>query len=402
MNYQYFVFSCCFSCLSIKRFYAKLNLYTDNEGYDLLIKDLNLPYEEVSLALNQLAEENSKLWVLGKLLTIQLQKSPFIHIDNDIYLWEKLPESNSSDFLIAQSSYKIPYMHTHSMNEILKKFHQIPSCITKPPTAKTKNTNIGVIGGNNTSFFQEYCQTAYQLLEKNKNCLDHIDIGPFNQVLDEYLFTSMVRDKKLDITYVIEDSPFDDLEDVNAAVRFNLTPVVNKYIHLLGNLKQNKYACEQLALRFEYEFPEYYQKALHLVKEKCGNKFMTDHIDRQREQRLKKAIPLLYNSSLTCLREKKLRLIENARIEKNENGESQATYSLIIPNTVTSIESVSLLKGTDVLLAYFQTPVTVDELLEELKFQNPHMEPLEYKKQEFKILDIITEKVMIDGLLEFV
>ncbi len=120
INYKYFILSCCYSCLTIKRYYNKIVLYSDDEGYELFIRNLKLPYDDVYLTLNQLVKENSKLWVMGKLSTIKLQEEPFIHIDNDIYLWEKLPESKSKDFLITQSNYKIPYMHTNSLRVILQ------------------------------------------------------------------------------------------------------------------------------------------------------------------------------------------------------------------------------------------------------------------------------------------
>ncbi len=257
------------------------------------------------------------------------------------------------------------------------------------------------MGGNNIPFFQEYCDMAYKLLNKNKSCLDKIDIGPFNQVLDEYLFTSMVRDKKLDITYVIKDSPFDDLEAVNAAVRFNLVPIVNKYIHLLGNLKQNKYACEQLELRFEYEFPEYYKKALTSIREKLRDAFDKNYLYEQRTNRLKKVIPILYKTDMTILKKMKLRLIANACIRGNKGEKAEEKYSLIIKDPMTGKESIDPLKGTDVILAYFQTPVSIDELSEELEIEDSKSDVTEFKKRQFKILDIVTEKVMIDGLLEF-
>jgi hypothetical protein len=35
---------------------------------------------------------NPDFWNLGKILNYSLQEEPFIHLDNDLYLWSALPE----------------------------------------------------------------------------------------------------------------------------------------------------------------------------------------------------------------------------------------------------------------------------------------------------------------------
>ena len=92
LSYKYFLYSLCFSCLTIKRHHKTLDLYTDDDGYDLFINKLKLPYDNVLVILNELNGEDHRLWVLGKLKAILLQDHPFIHVDNDVFLWDSLPD----------------------------------------------------------------------------------------------------------------------------------------------------------------------------------------------------------------------------------------------------------------------------------------------------------------------
>ena len=111
--------------------------------------------------------------------------------------------------------------------------------------------NVGIIGGNDIDFFQEFCDISYDLLEKNRESIHLVDVGGFNQMLEEYLFTSLARYKKREIHYLLESS---HQNFPPSHLHVNLVPVVYRYIHLIGKNKQNEYLCEQLELRLKYEF----------------------------------------------------------------------------------------------------------------------------------------------------
>ncbi|HEY6900432.1 MAG TPA: DUF6734 family protein, partial [Puia sp.] len=108
LNYKYFLLSSCYSCLTARRHHKAIDLYTDSKGYDLFIDMLNLPYNDVSTSLDELTDKDHQLWVLGKLRAIEQQRSPFIHIDNDVFLWDRLPLRSDSSFLIAQGPVPMP------------------------------------------------------------------------------------------------------------------------------------------------------------------------------------------------------------------------------------------------------------------------------------------------------
>ncbi len=71
------------SCCSLREHYDDVILYTDRQGYEVLIEKLRLPYTEVhvmyddSLCLPQ-------HWAYAKVKTYSLQTEPFLHVDGDI------------------------------------------------------------------------------------------------------------------------------------------------------------------------------------------------------------------------------------------------------------------------------------------------------------------------------
>src|SRR5690606_15158087 len=113
------------------------------------------------------------------------------------------------------------------------------------------------IGGNDIDFFQEFCEVSSSLLERNRQNLPLLNnMGGFNQMMEEYLFTRLAEYKRYKTSYLLDTTV--DKVYFNHILRINMVPLVYKYIHLLGAYKQNYYACEQLELRMKYEFPDHY------------------------------------------------------------------------------------------------------------------------------------------------
>jgi hypothetical protein len=86
-----------------RQHYPHTQLVTDEAGARILVDELELPFESVSTALDTLAAENPNWWALGKLEAYRRQKSAFIHLDTDVFLWQPLaPEFAGAD-VIAQN-----------------------------------------------------------------------------------------------------------------------------------------------------------------------------------------------------------------------------------------------------------------------------------------------------------
>src|SRR5690606_16040331 len=118
LNFRYFLISTSFSCLTLRKHHKQIELYTDAVGHEIFINTLKLPYDDISLALNQLDNEDHKLWILGKVMAIRMQTRPFIHVDNDAYLWKQLPVSSDPHYLIAESVAPMSADYRSSMNRV--------------------------------------------------------------------------------------------------------------------------------------------------------------------------------------------------------------------------------------------------------------------------------------------
>ncbi|HEY6900771.1 MAG TPA: DUF6734 family protein, partial [Puia sp.] len=284
-----------------------------------------------------------------------------------------------------------------SLAEVHKHFSWLPTALQVEKTQNIKGlANIGIIGGNNVGFFQEYCQSAKAMISKNEAVLPLINKGTFNQILDEFFFYCLAAEKGLEIDYLINTSPEVSIKHV---LRFNLVPLMDKYIHLVGIAKQSKYSCEQLELRFKYEFPEEYRFISRVISDKMPGVWDMESLETERLQRIYRTLPVLYECTVDQIVEKRIVLNEKYTIKENiGEQEEAATYSLHVETPEGVITSE--LREQDQLMAYFISPVSINDLLEELSSYNQDKQYLE--TQKIKLVDFALEKILIDGTLEFI
>lgn len=76
------------SSLTLRKYYEYVELYTDTHGFDVLIKQLQLPYSKAKVVFDDRTRYPKGLWALPKIKTYSLQEKPFIHVDGNIFIWE--------------------------------------------------------------------------------------------------------------------------------------------------------------------------------------------------------------------------------------------------------------------------------------------------------------------------
>lgn len=399
LNIKSLWLSITFSFYSAKRYYSKVHLVTDTEGYEILIKALRLPYDSVTTHLDILRNDDHRLWVLGKLAAIKLQTKPFIHIDNDVYLWQRIPFNSKINYLIAQSMIKMPGQYSNTLKEVFLHFDYIPECVKSYATQNSNYIiNAGIIGGNDLEWFQKYCSLADLFVDKNKSGLSKIDAGLFNTILDEYLFTSMAEQDKKKLSFLI-NVPAEDV--FKSIMRFNLVPFFDKYIHLVGHAKQNRLACEQLEYRFRYQFPKEYINFNNAISDIYPAELL-GNVENDRWEQIQKGFSVIYSTKIDGLLRKKITLSKHVKIETTLNEQDEKVFTLIVFNSKTGANERIKLKDTDEVLCNFQSPITIFELLEELKAEGFIKDESSFLDCRFKLIDFVTEKIIIEGLLEFV
>ena len=58
----------------------------------MLIDKLGLPYTNVFCDLDKLNGYHTQLWALPKLHTYTQQETSFLHVDSDVFIWEKFDD----------------------------------------------------------------------------------------------------------------------------------------------------------------------------------------------------------------------------------------------------------------------------------------------------------------------
>ncbi|HTF16471.1 MAG TPA: DUF6734 family protein [Chryseolinea sp.] len=403
LNFKYFLISTAYSCLTIRKQHKRLKLYTDSNGQGLFVDLMNLPYDDVSLSLNNLENEDHKLWILGKMMAIKDQSQPFIHVDNDLYLWEPLPQNPSPNHLISQSRVPIWGEYRSSLNEIFANFPFVPECLNERPTAKTMVANVGIVGGNDIDFFQEFCEISQSLLEKNRQYLPLVDAGGFNQMMEEYLFTSLARFKGREIYYLLESNAHDFPPSY---LNLNLVPIVYKYIHLIGLNKQNHFYCEQLSLRLGYEFPEQYKKVTEVINE--IQDFEYDHSISDRQNRILHAIRICYNYSLPQVEKMKIRIVDGIEIVP--------VFDYLDPERRYMVKETDVSSGNviyrslpyfsfelaDYWLKYFADTTSLAAILDGIKHEHNFNDDQEFQMLKYRLVNTITGNLVLVGIMEFV
>ena len=258
---KYFYFSTALSCLQLCKYYQKVELITDDFGMSLLVDKLKLPYTSVKLDLNILKNIHQDLWAMGKLKAYELQDEPFIHVDNDVYIWEKFPDKIENAQLISQNKEINFKVFNEPLEQIYSFFEYIPHFM-KCPKEELIMYNAGIFGGNDFSFFKKYVNHSYEFVNRNLNYLEKIDKGLFNCFYEQYVFHRLVDSEKRHVECLL------GVLDNNhkGLAEFAGVPTRTKFIHLLGFYKTFFHVSERLESRFRMDYPEYYYRIIELLK----------------------------------------------------------------------------------------------------------------------------------------
>lgn len=262
---KYNYISWAFSCLQFKKFYSEIELVTDSNGYNLLVEKLQLPYTSTLVILDELNSYHPDLWALGKIYAYSAQNQPFIHVDGDVFIWDRFPERVEKAPILAQnmeSDYSY-YMDTY--NEVKEHFRFIPEVIEKRVELgqPLHGINAGILGGHDMDFFKEYTRQAIKLVDENKDCMEEVFKGKFNTFYEQCLFYSLYQERSIEPQYLFEEvnEDFDGIANLTAA------PADPRYAHAVAGYKKRKDIGEILEQMLLTEYPEYYFRIIQLVEQ---------------------------------------------------------------------------------------------------------------------------------------
>lgn len=245
------------SILKTKEAGFKTELVTDDEGKKFLIDKLNLPFDSVSLELNELKHIDEDQWAIGKLKACSIQTEPFMHQDFDV-IWFKRPSKKlltSETFFQSKEKdsknfpFYLPYL-----NHASKHFKSNSSLFPFLNLSSVDAYNCGVIGFNlpkeKTHIIKEWYKIALDYSEYYKNHIltfktDRKKYNNLSSIIFEQQFIKSICDYyKLDVALVIKS--WQDFEKNEKEIG---------YTHLIGHTKRKKNIEDKVIQRLMKDYP---------------------------------------------------------------------------------------------------------------------------------------------------
>lgn len=275
-NERYHLLAWVLSVEAARRHYVDTMLVTDDEGARILIDGVGLPVERVSTDLNALAEQDPALWMMGKLRAYRLQDVPFVHIDTDVFLWNRLPENVERAPVFAQNPEHFTIGVSHYKPDRMQRLMTQETHGWIPPEWEWSLSHgdpqrgecCGIAGGNDLDFIHYYADSALRVIDdpRNRDGWSLVsDKGEFNTLIEQYHLAACIdyhRNRQdspyrgVEIRYLFDS--FSDAFNPNLAAKRGFT-------HLLSNAKQNVVVADRMEKRVARDYPKGYERCLQYV-----------------------------------------------------------------------------------------------------------------------------------------
>lgn len=265
---EYNLMGWALSCLQLRKFYDHVTLYTDETSARILIDLLQLPYTNTICTLDELNHYNKGLWALPKIYAYADQKEPFLHVDGDVFIWEKFSHALMQKGLIAQNKEISTAYSEKAMLLLEETLAYFPEEILAERKQQNKiyAYNAGIFGGNDILFFKEFAAQSFDFVERNLASLSDLNVFHFNIIFEQYLFYCLAQkqQKKIDVLFegLYTDHGYKGFSDF-IDVPFNRT-----YLHLMGPFKRHSRICTEMAAKLRDNYPEYYYRIIELFRGK--------------------------------------------------------------------------------------------------------------------------------------
>ncbi|MBB3188344.1 DUF6734 family protein [Microbacter margulisiae] len=272
LDYKFHWLGWMLSCHQLVKYYNDVELYTDEFGYDILICKLHLPYTKVHVILDELNNLPNDLWAMAKIKTYSMQKEPFLHVDGDVFIFEPFPEEFINSPLIAQNReftttyYRVMwdkiYPNLEYLPEQMESFHQGRNNLAY---------NMGIVGGNDVSFFKRYSRLSSDFVYQNSQIWDKINLFNFNVFFEQVLFCECADSEEKTIDVLINGDIGDN--EYTGFGDFDAVPDNRRYLHLIGVFKRDAWTCYKMLQYCWYHHPEWIKTLFDLTIPDWSQKF---------------------------------------------------------------------------------------------------------------------------------
>lgn len=252
------------SCNQLRKYYDDVILVTDRAGYDVLIDNLHLPYTNVIVCLDELSKYSSNLWALAKIKAYNALDEPFIHVDGDVFAWDKFDGCLGEHDLIVQNIETTTDYYRMMWNEIRPSINVLPKAMEDyDQNVSHKAYNMGIFGGNDILFIKDYCKQALEFVDLNLEQVNKLQGINFNIFFEQVLLHELATRNDKDVaTYIKEDIGDNEYQGF---ADFDNVPEDRKYLHLLGFYKKIPTVCNKMLAYVIKYYPEYIMRLEKLL-----------------------------------------------------------------------------------------------------------------------------------------
>jgi hypothetical protein len=256
------------SVQSAARHYPDTMLVTDSAGARLLVDRLGLEFSEVSTCLDRFQGRDPGWWVLGKLAAYGMQTAPFVHIDNDVFLWKPLPARlESASVLLQHPEVYSPDQTIYRTGDVERAFAETGGVLPVEwrwararPDGLTAD-NCGIVGGCDVAFMRYFAETALDLVDRPENAAGwsrYPDKWHFVYIVEQFLLSACVgyhqfhpdsAFKGVQAQYLFRS--WDEARDPRKAEQLGFT-------HLMAWSKRAPAIMHRLSERVRKEWPEFF------------------------------------------------------------------------------------------------------------------------------------------------
>ena len=234
-----FLFTTALSIVCASKHFPEVQMISSSWANDVF-KQLKLPVTDYSNKLDEIKGISRFFWAYGKLIAYCEQKEPFVHLDNDVFLWQPLPLRILTARLCFQSKepFNLPgYNYYKLLKPCFKKATVKPKVIVNNPV-RDFAYNCGICGGNDLSLYEEWrkCSAEYIFAEENQDLF----YKKYPQLLihqnlfhEQYFLACLIKKYKLrDVIEVLAD----DAMQINQGCDL----IHPRYTHLWGTTKRDQ------------------------------------------------------------------------------------------------------------------------------------------------------------------
>lgn len=254
------------------RHYPDTWLFTDSAGARVLVDSLELPFRHVDLRFDRLdlTSHDNEWWVLGKLTAYAAQTAPFLHLDNDVFLWSPLPAAMMAAPVFAQNpeTFYFEDQSLYRLEAFLKGIERFSGWLPEEWLWYVKHGGnralcCGIFGGHKLDFIRHYADHATEIIRHPRNQAVWPTLGVRDNILvEQYFLAACLQYHQqgraspyagIDAAYLFGSST--DAFDPECATKAG-------YTHLIGDAKKNHHIAERLERRVQSDYPKYYERCL--------------------------------------------------------------------------------------------------------------------------------------------